>query len=555
MKKNGRAEKKYTSPAIDGDAMPQNQEEAAPAKSALSAMEALADAASKIVETTRKQIFLRECDRLLILRPNRMYFVNRTAMHILGMLYDPKYHSGGAGGGHGEGKGCPNGTGGGGGETTHGKNIENGEYFKVDVGAIVSECSARYNVDAAVVTQDIRKLLQTLASLLASQEATPYVDRYPTPQLKMTDFGSHSLYYPVLSEIALTYRCQLKCSFCYAGVGSCKNPRLDPKNIKAEMSAEDIRRTIDIISGDARCPSISFTGGEPTLRFDELLAGVKHARSKGMRVNLITNGLVLADADRAAALKNAGLDSAQVSIEGSDAETHDRITGAAGSFEKTIAAVKNLKAAGIHTHTNSTLTSDNYRSVYGVARLIAGLGLKYFSVNMVIKTGNANINEKLLINYTNIGRHIETLKKEADGAGVRMVWYSPTPYCLFNPVAAGLGSKSCAAASGLLSVSPYGEVLPCSSFKDSLGNILNEPFEKIWSSRAARYFRDKEFMPPVCRGCDKKDICQGACPLYWDACGGFAEIENTAGGVKLLVNLKNIAWKIKRSFAAPKYGI
>lgn len=522
QQQNKNINNEYTSPAIAGDKNARGGERLE------IDLNALESAASQIIFTTREQIFLRECDRLLILRPNRMYFVNGTALYILNLLYSPKYHS--SEGGDGE------------------KN------FRVDVGSIASECAAKYKTEKNIVLSDVQKLLQTLASLLASQNATPYVDRYPTPQLKMTEFRSHELYYPVLSEIALTYRCQLKCSFCYAGIGSCKNPRLGRNKLKNEISVDEIKKTIDIICDVAHCPTISFTGGEPTLRFDELLAGIAHAKSKGMRVNLITNGLVLSDRSKAEALKKAGLDSAQVSIEGSDAETHDKITGVAGSFDKSIAAVKNIKAEGIHVHTNSTLTSENFQSVYGVARLIAGFGLKYFSVNMVIKTGSANINEGLLINYTNIGRHIDILQKESKANGVKLVWYSPTPYCLFNPVSSGLGSKSCAAASGLLSISPYGEVLPCSSFKDSLGNILETPFEKIWSSRAARYFRNKEFMPPICSDCDHKNICQGACPLYWDACGNFAEIEKSAGK-KLYINLKNIAWKIKRKFAAPKYGI
>ncbi|HOT74361.1 MAG TPA: radical SAM protein [Candidatus Wallbacteria bacterium] len=520
MNKNNNINKtEYISPDI-------NENQCRPDECARADIGALKSAASQIIQSTREQIFLRECDRLLILRPNRMYFVNKTALHILKKLYSPDYHS-------------------------HDRDSIN---FAVDIERIADECAYFYKIDKITAVNDIQKLIQTLASLLASQNAIPYVDRYPTPQLKMTGFSSHELYYPVLSEIALTYRCQLKCSFCYAGIGSCKNPRLDHNNHKNEMSVDEIKKTIDIISGDAHCPTISFTGGEPTLRFDELAAAVAYAKSKNMRVNLITNGIALADPLKTRALKNAGLDSAQVSIEGADALTHDNITGVTGSFNKSLDAVKNLKAESIHVHTNSTLTSDNFHSVYNIPALVSELGLKYFSVNMVIKTGNANINHELLINYTNIGGHIDTLQKKAQDAGVKLVWYSPTPYCLFNPVSSGLGSKSCAAASGLLSISPYGEVLPCSSFKDSLGNILKKPFEQIWSSRAARYFRNKEFMPPVCGGCDKKNICQGACPLYWDACGNFSEIEKIMGA-KLYINLKNIAWKVKRKLAAPKYGI
>ena len=52
------------------------------------------------------------------------------------------------------------------------------------------------------------------------------------------------------------------------------------------------------------------------------------------------------------------------------------------------------------------------------------------------------------------------------------MWYSPTPMCLFNPLADGLGNKSCAACDGLLSVAPNGDVLPCSSYPQPVGNLL-----------------------------------------------------------------------------------
>jgi radical SAM protein with 4Fe4S-binding SPASM domain len=107
---------------------------------------------------------------------------------------------------------------------------------------------------------------------------------------------------------------------------------------------------------------------------------------------------------------------------------------------------------------------------------------------------------------------------------MRLVWYSPVPLCLFNPVAHGLGSQSCSAADGLLSIAPDGSVLPCSSFEHGVGNLLHESFETVWNRRAALYWRRKEFLPPGCESCDMADLCCGACPLYWDERGSFTEI-------------------------------
>ena len=73
-------------------------------------------------------------------------------------------------------------------------------------------------------------------------------------------------------------------------------------------------------------PSVSFTGGEPTLR-PELPELVRFAKQLGMRVNLITNGTLMTE-ELATRLAEAGLDSAQVSLEGVTAQTHEKITKA-----------------------------------------------------------------------------------------------------------------------------------------------------------------------------------------------------------------------------------
>jgi radical SAM protein with 4Fe4S-binding SPASM domain len=67
-------------------------------------------------------------------------------------------------------------------------------------------------------------------------------------------------------------------------------------------------------------------------------------------------------------------------------------------------------------------------------------------------------------------------------------------------------------------------VLPCSSFGEGIGSLLTQSFDEIYSGEAASYWREKRFLPPACRSCPDADVCGGACPLYWDAAGSFAEL-------------------------------
>jgi radical SAM protein with 4Fe4S-binding SPASM domain len=126
----------------------------------------------------------------------------------------------------------------------------------------------------------------------------------------------------------------------------------------------------------------------------------------------------------------------------------------------------------------------------------------------------------------------DTEREEARRNGVEFMWYSPTPLCIFNPIAHQLGNKGCAACDGLLSVSPAGDVLPCSSWPEPVGNLLREPFRKVWDSARGRWLREKRFAPETCRACDDFVLCQSGCPLYWRHFG-YAELGN-APTVKLM---------------------
>ncbi len=101
------------------------------------------------------------------------------------------------------------------------------------------------------------------------------------------------------------------------------------------MSTDEVKAVMDKIVDQAHVPSLSFTGGEPTLRRDlpELIA---LGRSRGLWMNLITNGIRSAKPEFVAALKTAGLDSAQVSLEAGDAATHDLVVGRSGAFSRTV---------------------------------------------------------------------------------------------------------------------------------------------------------------------------------------------------------------------------
>jgi radical SAM protein with 4Fe4S-binding SPASM domain len=423
------------------------------------------------VKATRAAVFVRRADNLLFIRPEKTLGVNPTAAAIIEALYQRE--SPGA-------------------------------------GPTLAALARRLNATEERLLADAEKLLEAISALMRGDFA-------PRELLRFEDFQRGRIRYPVLAEIAVTYACQNRCAFCYAA-----SP--DRASEHKLMTTAEVKAVMDEIFHVAHVPSLSFTGGEATLRPDlpELVA---HGARLGLRVNLITNGVRASDEAYARTLVDAGLASAQVSIEADQAPLHDLLVGRKGSFEATVAGIRNFQKLGIHVHTNSTLCQANLDEAKGLMRFVAReLKLPTLSMNMLIRTGRALTPPTEPVSYTEIARRLPELVEVAAEEALRFVWYSPVPYCLINPVLIGQGAKSCACVSGILSVDPAGNMLPCSSFGEGLGSLLTQGFEEIFQGRAARYWKERAYVPPACEGCEDVDVCAGACPLYWDAAGSFDEL-------------------------------
>jgi len=344
-------------------------------------------------------------------------------------------------------------------------------------------------------------------------------ENYSSPALNRTTFELGYIELPVLSEIALTDRCNLKCSFCYA---ACAHVCSATGDEHGEMSTDDVKTVLTAVREDAEVPSVSFTGGEPTLRRDlaELIA-YAHDELK-MRVNLITNGSLITE-EMAQSFKDAGLASAQVSIESPIEEIHDEIVGVPGSFKKSVTGITALKKAAVRVHPHTTICRANAESVTGMAAFAKDLDIPRFSTNMVVPAGRGT-DEEILVGYAEIGAVLEGVMEVAKAEGIEFMWYSPTPVCLFNPVKHGLGNKGCSACEGLLSVDYKGRILPCSSWDEPLGSLLTDDFNEIWFSERSKFIRAKGEAHSGCKTCEHFALCHGACPLYFDV-HGYAEIE------------------------------
>jgi len=114
-------------------------------------------------------------------------------------------------------------------------------------------------------------------------------------------------------RVSLTPKCNLSCIYCH---------KEGEKSPKEQISAEEIAEVLRV-AATFEIRSVKFTGGEPLLRPD--LIEIVKSVPRGMESSLTTNGTLLAD--RASALKDAGLRRVNVSLDSLNPETYKKITG------------------------------------------------------------------------------------------------------------------------------------------------------------------------------------------------------------------------------------
>jgi radical SAM protein with 4Fe4S-binding SPASM domain len=363
---------------------------------------------------------------------------------------------------------------------------------------ILKKIRRAYRVNAETAKKDYEKLIYTISTMASTEKICPvsYLD------VKTVEPFTHSLSAPLRMDLALTFRCQNNCIHCYAG---------GPHETD-ELSTDQWKRVIDKLHSIGVF-ILTFTGGEPTLREDlpELLL---YAENRGAVTGLITNGRRLKDKSYAEQLEKAGLDFVQVTLESHKPQIHDKMTAAKGSWKETLAGIKNALQTRVYVTTNTTLSKYNASEFLQTMDFIKELGVGAFGCNSLIYSGKAGeISKEFALPLETLNELLPKIRDKANRLGLRFLWYTPTQYCRLDPVKLGLGVKSCTAANVNMCVGPNGDVYPCQSYFESLGNLLKDDWPKIWNNPLSVKLRKREYVEPKCKDCPQLQICGGGCPL------------------------------------------
>jgi hypothetical protein len=305
------------------------------------------------------------------------------------------------------------------------------------------ELSKRYHVPYQEALNDSHDFLGRIQSIIE----TPLLDPVTFLDFDRVDPYSQKLSAPYRLDCAVTYK-----------TGSEIQHTAPEERVKRELLTDEWKIILQK-AWQAGIPQIVFTGGEPTLRPD-LCELIQIIENQGQVAGLLTDGKRLSEHDYFHALLQSGLDHVMINLDPESTQVWE--------------AIKDVSNEELFMTVHLTLTNKNKQDVHPILEKLRN------------KMGK-NRSLSLSVSDPSLARDLADLRNYAVQQGFEISWDLPVPYSALNPVSLELDTEfepARGAGNAWLYVEPDGDVLPGPGINRVLGNILTDPFEKIWNNRS-----------------------------------------------------------------------
>jgi len=325
----------------------------------------------------------------------------------------------------------------------------------------------------------------------------------------------------------ITGKCNLNCIHCRSSS--------DMGSDEGDFTLDEAKKFIDDITPFAH-PDAVLSGGEPLLRKD-VFDIAAYGTSKGLRMAMATNG-ALVDDSVCEKIKESGIRIVSLSLDGSTAAIHDDFRKQPGAFQDTLRASELFKKHGIEFLINSSFTKRNQDDIPNVYKQAKKMGATAWYMFMIVPTGRGQDIMTELISkedYEEMLNWHYDMEKEEDDMLVRPTC-APHYYRIVLQrskkdkekfkrrslkFSTG-GSKGCLAGQLICLIDVDGEVLPCSYFPKSAGNVRKQPFKDIWeNSELFKRLRDFKSYKGSCGRCEYINVCGGCRARSYSMTGDY----------------------------------
>ncbi len=330
---------------------------------------------------------------------------------------------------------------------------------------------------------------------------------------------------PRLVAWEVTRSCNLNCVHCRAAAERGPYP--------GELSTEKGFEILDQIA-DVGKPIVILTGGEPLLRKD-IFDLALHGTRLGLRMVMAING-TLVTPEIAEKIKASGIQRVSVSLDGANAEDHDRFRKVQGAYRSSLQGIEVLKKAGVEFQANTTITRHNIEQAQDILDSVIRMGAAAHHIFLLVPTGrakeltNQEIDaleyEKILLWFNDMQRKVpihlkatcaphfyRVLRQEAHKRGEKVTYETH-----------GLDAvtRGCLGGISFCFVSYEGIVQPCGYLELNCGDLKGATFREVWeNSGVFRKLRDFSAYQGKCGRCEYVKVCGGCRARAYEGTGDF----------------------------------
>lgn len=308
---------------------------------------------------------------------------------------------------------------------------------------VAAQVSHRYNITAAQALQDFTDLAERFKSLINTPDLDP---------VTYLDFDRST---PYAGDLSAPLR--LDCALTYRLSEEAPADSTPQERVRRELTTDEWKSILDKAAA-AGIPHVLFTGGEPTLRPD-LPELIQHCEQHEMVAGLLTDGLRLSETAYLHELLQTGLDHLMISFDPDEDQAWE--------------GLRDALVEDIFVTVHLTVTPQNADRMPELLRDLAVRGVTSLSLS---------------ISTLELKDILADLRQQAAALGLSLVWDLPVPYSALHPVAleqVEAESMPDGAARAWLYVEPDGDVLPAQGVQTVLGNLLSDPWQKVWEQARA----------------------------------------------------------------------
>lgn len=335
-----------------------------------------------------------------------------------------------------------------------------------------------------------------------------------------------------------TAGCNLACIHC-------RRLTLAKDLMPEDLTTDESKNLIEQIKSFSNAVLV-LSGGEPLFRKD-IFEIARYGSDIGLPVALATNG-TLVDKIIAKKIVDSGVKRVSISIDGADAETHDKFRALTGSFNKALEGFKNLKELNMSLQINVSIAKHNSKQLPDIISLAENFGADALHIFMLVPVGcgveikedqqlpadeyeellnwfyEKSLQTKLQLKATCAPHYYRIVRQRKAEERKQGIVNQPLNPQNDNPL--HTFTKGCLAATAICFVSHKGEVFPCGYLPVSAGNVRKTNLKEIWeNSELFHNLRNPDNLKGKCGACEYKIVCEGCRARAFGEKGDYLEEE------------------------------